>query len=748
MSRGTQHRYANESSSYDESSDSLSDKRTASMHSVVQGSISNPVRRRDAVEPRQCQEGVKSAQLKNQALKERLRTIEEQNKVLSTNSKGRRKQDNKVSEDILAFGAELKICAKRYGLTINMFPPPAALLKVTLPNPVPPFNTAARYATTGSQEIATLVELYDTLPQHLHHLVPMNRFSHVFSKALCAGHASELNKLRSAAALLRDMEPEIRQLLGITGKAGELYPLLPPMLFPGNIIDCSRKTLFGNWQPIAKTLSCCLKGRTSLSNQGRRQGGAPPNAVKWGVTAVMPGAVAWAIVTNFSSATGRSLACLKGVIKNINNFVFERTSRPSHDLNIRDSAEDLEEEMCLARLGLAAEAGDSEDMSDHEEYQGDKNGASIDVLTEATGTITIRDPDEAPVPPDPMISTTDTMTSALTVSSNSAVITGSSPCVYDGPGDETEVVAIEETNIHYHYNLQAFHSSSDVFSNYNNTLQSARSDYVSIAMNINSTTSDLSVSNHLDMDSGSVSELEDDLGERHSKSEDETNGDNEEDESPSPTLSKYHTPRKGLSGESVLIWPQVSQNQTRFLTLPHSKIMPRVISSRHIPHTRNFWWSKSKSAIPEQQAASGVESAPASSSNIGTTVVDLEPATTTNAATRLELDSAPIPVTTTQDSLTAVVDSGAGIDIPALDTVIRPLQYGDLAELGLAGWSLAGIIRWSFCVSSAQRSPLPHLHFFYQSHLPTGSSCSTILLEFQKHADSSIIFGGEAGDNV
>ncbi|KAG1844279.1 hypothetical protein C8R48DRAFT_678484 [Suillus tomentosus] len=116
-------------------------------------------------------------------------------------------------------------------------------------------------------------------------------------------------------------------------------------------------------------------------------------------------------------------------------------------LNIRDSTEDLEEEMHLARLGLAAEAGDSEDMSDHEEYKGDNNGTSIDVLTEATGTITIHDPDEAPVPPEPMISTTDTMTSALTVLSNSAVITGSSPCVYDRPGDETEVVAIEETNI-------------------------------------------------------------------------------------------------------------------------------------------------------------------------------------------------------------------------------------------------------------------------------------------------------------
>jgi hypothetical protein len=82
---------------------------------------------------------------------------------------------------------------------------------------------------------------------------------------LCAGHASELNKLRSAAGQIFDLpqhyfailharnaEHEIRQLLGITGKAGKSYPLLPPMLFPGNTIDHSRRTLFGNWQPIAK----------------------------------------------------------------------------------------------------------------------------------------------------------------------------------------------------------------------------------------------------------------------------------------------------------------------------------------------------------------------------------------------------------------------------------------------------------------------------------------------------------------
>ncbi|KAG0705637.1 hypothetical protein DFH29DRAFT_780556, partial [Suillus ampliporus] len=130
-----------------------------------------------------------------------------------------------------------------------------------------------------------------------------------FSKAICAGRASELNKLRSAAGKIfelpqhyfaishaRDAELEIHQLLGITGKASESYPLLPPLLFPGNIVDRTCKTLFSNWQPIAKILSCCLKGRTSLSHQSRQQGGAPPNAVKWGVMVVTPGAVAWAIV--------------------------------------------------------------------------------------------------------------------------------------------------------------------------------------------------------------------------------------------------------------------------------------------------------------------------------------------------------------------------------------------------------------------------------------------------------------------
>jgi len=116
-----------------------------------------------------------------------------------------------------------------------------------------------------------------------------------------------------------------------------------------------------------------------------------------------------------------------------------------------------------------------------------------------------------------------------------------------------------------------------------------------------------------------------------------------------------------------------------------------VLSHQCIPNTRNFWWSKS--AKPEQQAAPTVESAPDPDHNISSAVVDTEPVTADKVAA---LDSVPIPATTPQDSSTGIADSDAGIDIPAIDTVIPPLQYGDLAELGLTGWSPAGIIRWSF----------------------------------------------------
>ncbi|KAG1719386.1 hypothetical protein EDB19DRAFT_1836773 [Suillus lakei] len=265
-----------------------------------------------------------------------------------------------------------------------------------------------------SQEIAVLAELYNMLPQHLHYLVPMNHFSNVvFSKVVCAGHASKLNKLRNATGQIfelpqsdfaisytHNMEPKIHQLLGITGKAR-------------NIVDHHHKTLFGNWQPITKTLSCCLKGRTSLSNKSRRQGGTLPNAVKLSSQTSFYYHLTW-------------------------NFPKKARGRPQ-ELNMgRDSADDLQEEMCLTQLGLAADADeDPSDTKDANLYM------SIDILTKTTGTITIGDSDGAPGPPS--TSPITTAMSVLTAVSNSPSI--GSLQVYHGPVEETEIVVIKETDI-------------------------------------------------------------------------------------------------------------------------------------------------------------------------------------------------------------------------------------------------------------------------------------------------------------
>lgn len=120
----------------------------------------------------------------------------------------------------------------------------------------------------------------------------------------------------------------------------------------------------------------------------------------------------------------------------------------------------------------------------------------------------------------------------------------------------------------------------------------------------------------------------------------------------------------------------------------HSKFAPRVLSCQPIPNTRNFWWSRS--AINEQKTESALESPPDPTLDTSSAVVDTEP------ATAVELDATSIPETIPQDSLIGAASSNAGFDISAAETAITPLQYGDFAELGLAGWSPAGIIRWTF----------------------------------------------------
>ncbi|KAG1884305.1 hypothetical protein F4604DRAFT_1548781, partial [Suillus subluteus] len=82
----------------------------------------------------------------------------------------------------------------------------------------------------------------------------------------------------------------------------------PPVLFPGLKEDKSLKSVFGNWELLARSLKASLHGVTSL-HQGSSGGSAHMNSLKWSVCQVTPGLVAWAAVifllfpnTEFSSS--------------------------------------------------------------------------------------------------------------------------------------------------------------------------------------------------------------------------------------------------------------------------------------------------------------------------------------------------------------------------------------------------------------------------------------------------------------
>ncbi|KAG1801724.1 uncharacterized protein HD556DRAFT_1204376, partial [Suillus plorans] len=68
----------------------------------------------------------------------------------------------------------------------------------------------------------------------------------------------------------------------------------PPVLFLGMQEDLSLKTVFGNWELLAKVLKVALRGVTSLHQE--TSGGPKTNTCKWNFKQVTPGSIAWAAI--------------------------------------------------------------------------------------------------------------------------------------------------------------------------------------------------------------------------------------------------------------------------------------------------------------------------------------------------------------------------------------------------------------------------------------------------------------------
>ncbi|KAG2054078.1 hypothetical protein BDR06DRAFT_1008040 [Suillus hirtellus] len=344
----------------------------ASQHRVSDPSISNPhpaagtmSHRTSAHDGSHISTTLKDAQLQLEAIKQCNRLLEEKNAILEANKPSRKA--SKAPSQLLAFDEEVKMFAKKYGVMYEMYPPSAELLKKTLPStPGLPFDRPARYANSAAEADALLSELCTVLPDHLHHLVPLNHFHKTLQQALEAGRSSELIKLRQVAGHIfglssdyfvtsskRDTIDELCRLLGTTPRS-HTYPLFPPILFPNAIINTSNSTVFSNWKPLAQILKAVLMGEASLTSV--KKGGPPRNFQNWGVSAITPGAIAWSatIATFLLSPDTKILVCcwdapyLMKVRQHIEGHVFGAAKLPVD----APHGEDFTAQIALAMTGL------------------------------------------------------------------------------------------------------------------------------------------------------------------------------------------------------------------------------------------------------------------------------------------------------------------------------------------------------------------------------------------------------------
>ncbi|KAG2036606.1 hypothetical protein BDR03DRAFT_1011560 [Suillus americanus] len=126
-------------------------------------------------------------------------------------------------------------------------------------------------------------------------------------KSISEAHSSEINKLCGVASDIfglpgmyfantnyrRADVVEIWDMLGVS-VMNPKYKTFPPVLFLGMQEDSSLKTVFGNWELLAKVLKAALRGVTSLHQE--TTSGPKTNARKWNFEQVTPGSIAWAAV--------------------------------------------------------------------------------------------------------------------------------------------------------------------------------------------------------------------------------------------------------------------------------------------------------------------------------------------------------------------------------------------------------------------------------------------------------------------
>ena len=225
---------------------------------------------------------MRTAQLQLEAERTQNRHLQEQNTILEAN-KPRRSNKSNVPEELAAYGEEIRVLAKKYGVMVEMFFPTVSAISQPVPVPAPPFQTADRYASPLAEEQCLVAEMDSILPEHIRRVRSFNYFADIvrhyllfyvfgsddfkFEKAMTTGRSDILRKLHDNAMEIfnkdKDLEknyfspnyerlkvPTICAMLGIKDPNQPKYSVWYPFLFKGMKVDLAKP--FTNWEPLGR----------------------------------------------------------------------------------------------------------------------------------------------------------------------------------------------------------------------------------------------------------------------------------------------------------------------------------------------------------------------------------------------------------------------------------------------------------------------------------------------------------------
>ncbi|KAI5992813.1 hypothetical protein EDD15DRAFT_2548861, partial [Pisolithus albus] len=369
-------------------------------HSTVSSLSSQPIGLTEVLRTTQLQLDVKRT---------RNRELKEQNAILEVNKPKRAKKN--VPPELLAYEGEIRILAKKYGVITELFFPRTPTTDaISQPYPVdaPSFTTADRYATVLTEELSLVAELDASLPDHLRRIRNLNSFHDMFAQAMQSGRSDILYKLRDNVEVIFGLPKayfipnfarltiaEVIKMLGVkdVGTPGQKFTMWFPFLFKNMKVDMRKP--FTNWEPLGLILKTALWGKASLAEGFVRRGGPKTNGRKWQVSAVTPGAFAWAaticmfMLSPDSEFPGngvgqlskinyyevfRGYKCvlvtewadphIQKIVSEVNSFVFGKSGATSAKSGSTGPMEDLAAEIDAAMAAMDAAALASEDDAD------------------------------------------------------------------------------------------------------------------------------------------------------------------------------------------------------------------------------------------------------------------------------------------------------------------------------------------------------------------------------------------------